>query len=159
MISDVRMVEERETWDEYFMGLARKVAARSKDRSHKVGAVIVTDDHRIRSTGYNGFPRGVNDDDAARHERPVKYMYTEHAERNAIYQAEGVRGCTMYVAGLLPCAECARAIIQSGIVMVVCVSGDIPERWQESVRIGALMLAEAGVRVFTYADGVVGREI
>lgn len=113
----------RKSWDEYFMDLARLVATRSKDTSTKVGAVIVGPNREIRSTGYNGFPRQVNDDIPARHERPMKYYYTVHSEQNAIFNAcragTSVDGCTIYIAGRPPCSWCARAIIQSGIRRVV----------------------------------------
>ena len=118
----------QETWDQYFLGIAQLVSLKSKDRSTKVGAVIVGPDNEIRSTGYNGFPRGLNDEAEHRHERPAKYMYTEHAERNAIFNAamHGIplKGCTMYINfSLFPCTDCTRALIQSGIVAVVGVKG------------------------------------
>ena len=72
-------------WDEYFMKMAEHVKTKSKDRSTQVGAVIVGEGHVVLSVGYNGFPRGVNDDIDSRYERPAKYMWTEHAERNAIF--------------------------------------------------------------------------
>ena len=75
------------SWDEYFLTLCDAVALKSKDRSTKLGCVIVGVGHEVRSTGYNGFPRGVNDNVDARHQRPEKYKWTEHAERNAIYNA------------------------------------------------------------------------
>ena len=74
-------------WNSRFMDLARLVAGWSKDTSTKVGCVIIGPDKEIRSTGYNGFPRGVDDTIPAGHERPAKYDFTEHAERNAIYNA------------------------------------------------------------------------
>lgn len=110
------------SWDKKFMGLANYIAKWSKDPSTKVGAVIVNSDKRVVSLGYNGFPQGVDDSVVERYERPAKYKYTEHSERNAIFSAArlGVSlvGCTIYC-NYLPCADCARAIIQSGIVKVV----------------------------------------
>jgi dCMP deaminase len=121
-----------ETWDALFVELARTYARKSKDESTRVGAVIVGPDHDQRAGGFNGLPRGVVDDpvrfpwSASRHRRPEKYSWYEHAERNAIYNAAraGVAtgGCTMYVAGGPPCADCARAVIQAGIVEVVAES-------------------------------------
>uniref|UniRef100_UPI0035253B42 deoxycytidylate deaminase n=1 Tax=Salmonella enterica TaxID=28901 RepID=UPI0035253B42 len=104
--------------DDYFINLARSVSERSKDRSTKVGCVIVGPDNEIRSTGYNSFPRGINDDAPERHARPEKYLWTEHAERNAIYAAARVgtplKGCRAYLPWF-PCMGCARALVQSGI--------------------------------------------
>ena len=63
------------TWDRYFLEMATLIASRSKDRSTKVGAVIVDGVRNIRACGYNGFPRGVDDDVEARHARPTKYLW------------------------------------------------------------------------------------
>lgn len=109
-------------WDSYFMEMAELVASKSKDRSTKVGCVIVGPNHEVRTTGYNGFCRGIDDDVDERHERPEKYLWTEHAERNAIYNAarNGIRieDCTAYTT-VFPCADCARSFIQSGVKRVV----------------------------------------
>jgi len=116
-----------EHWDTRFMEMAREVASWSKDRSRKVGCVIVGPAREIRSTGYNGFPRGAADDVEARHQRPAKYRWTEHAERNAIYNAARAGICTMGCAIYLPwypCMDCARAIVQAGIYQVVAVEPD-----------------------------------
>lgn len=142
-------------WDEFFCKMAETVKMKSKDRSTKCGCVIASKDHAVLSVGFNGFPRGVNDDIDSRHERPIKYSFTEHAERNAIYNAarHGIRleGATLYLAGGgLPCDDCARAVIQSGINEVVSL--DIPfdgkgGMWEEKERISAEMFKEAGVRM------------
>lgn len=115
------------TWDLRFLELAALVGSWSKDRSTKTGCVIVGPDKLIRSTGYNGFVRGVDDDVAERHEGPIKYLWTEHAERNAIYNAArlGVSlvGCTCYV-NTFPCTDCARAIVQTGVIRLVGLEPD-----------------------------------
>lgn len=144
-------------WDDYFMGMCDYVATKSKDGSIKVGCVIVGAERRdVRATGFNGFPRGIFDAGpvdgmAGRFERPLKYFYTEHAERNAVYAAAAVgvplAGCVIYVNSLPPCADCARAIIQCGISELVHVELDIPDRWKESCGIGMAMLGEAGVSI------------
>ena len=51
------------TWDEYFMGVALLSGRRSKDPSTQVGACIVSQDNKILSMGYNGFPKGCSDDE------------------------------------------------------------------------------------------------
>ncbi|MBC8555659.1 MAG: dCMP deaminase family protein [Candidatus Brocadiales bacterium] len=110
----------RPDWDQYFMTIAYLAASRSTDQSTHVGAVIVTQDNAIVSTGYNGPVRGEVYDTPQ--ERPEKYLYIEHAERNAIYNAarHGTKldQCKLYV-NFLPCADCARAIVQSGITEVI----------------------------------------
>ena len=111
------------TWDEYFMGLAHLSALRSKDPNTRVGAAIVDENHRVVSVGYNGFPKGC-DDDVFPWEREgetldTKYAFVVHAELNAILNSKWpVQGCTIYVS-LFPCNECAKAIIQSGIKRIV----------------------------------------
>lgn len=140
-------------WDSRFLRLAHEVAAWSKDRSTQVGAVIVKADRTPGPYGYNGFPRAIDDEDDARHTRPMKYKWTEHAERNAIYNAARIgvalEGCTIYVTHT-PCPDCTRAIVQVGIRRVVVdeASRDDPsfeERWGEDFRLIVEMLGEAGV--------------
>ncbi len=136
-------------WDERFMDLAREIGSWSKDRSRKVGCVLVGPAREIRATGYNGFPRGVNDDVEARHQRPAKYRWTEHAERNAIYNAarSGVAtdGCTAYLPWF-PCVDCARALIQAGITTLVCIEPD----WEDATfgadfKVAVEMMNEVGL--------------
>jgi dCMP deaminase len=138
-------------WDDRFMDLARTVGGWSKDRSTKVGCVIIAPDRGIISTGYNGFPRGVDDTIEARHERPAKYKYTEHAERNAIYAAakRGVtlQGSTM-VLPWFPCAHCAMAIVQSGIRELVAIEPNLQDpRWGEDFKVATEILSEGGIAV------------
>ena len=98
------------------------MAKKSKDPSTKVGCVIVGPHDEIRSTGFNGFPRNSNDLADHRHKRPLKYKWTEHAERNAIYNA-GRKGTSCLGAKLyinwLPCTPCARGVIQAGISEII----------------------------------------
>ncbi len=117
------------SWDEYFMGIAKLSALRSKDPSTQVGACIVSSDNRILSIGYNGAPNGFNDKEFPweREGEPLstKYFYVCHAELNAILNFRGHKrdfeGSKIYVA-LFPCNECAKAIIQSGIKEVIYLS-------------------------------------
>jgi dCMP deaminase len=133
-------------WDERFLQLAQHIAQWSKDPSTKVGAVIVRPNRTIASIGYNGFPRGVNDDERL-NDRPYKYAMTVHAEANAILSAnERLDGCTLYVTPLSPCSSCASILIQSGIKRVVAYMPHQPEHWADSFAIARTMLDEAGVR-------------
>ena len=113
------------SWDEYFMGVAKLAACRSKDPSTQVGACIVSEENIIISTGYNGMPKGCSDDAFPweREGEETKYPYVVHAELNAILNANGrdLRNSRVYVA-LFPCNECAKAIIQSGVKEVVYLS-------------------------------------
>lgn len=149
-------------WDTFFMSLVYLVAMKSKDRSTHVGCVVVDDNNTIRSLGYNGFPRGVDDEIEERHDRPAKYLYTEHAERNAVYNARtDLSGCIVYV-NFLPCADCARAIIQAGIKEVV-VHKKFSEAYQtnqfdESHKATLEMLNEVDINVIWW-DGEVVTQI
>lgn len=147
----------REKWDARFLELAALIATWSKDRSRKVGCVIVGPKREIRTTGYSGFPRGVGDNADDRHERPAKYLWTEHAERNAIYNAArcgvSLEGCTAYLPWF-PCMDCARALAQSGIAVLVC--GQRPDlddpKWGADFKLVPVLLKEAGV-IVRYAEG------
>ena len=103
---------------------------KSKDKNTHIGAVIIGPDNELRSTGYNGFVRGLNDDVEERQESPEKYYWMEHAEKNAIFNAARVgiplKGCRMYTNGV-PCMECARGIVQSGIEEVI-----VDEAWDRT---------------------------
>ena len=141
-------------WDIRMMALAQFIATWSKDRGRKVGAVIVGPDNEIRSTGYNGIPRGVNDDVEVRHEAASgeKYLWVSHAERNAIYNAAragtSTEGCSIYVE-IMPCMDCARAIVQAGIQEVVIsrqrMSQYSSAQYEEHFRNVETLFDEAGV--------------
>ena len=129
------------------------VATWSKDPSTKTGAIVVGPDREIRATGYNGLVRGVDDNKPERMERPTKYDFFEHAERNAIYNAcltgTSLKGCIMY-ATHPPCTDCARAIIQSGIKVVVTNEMEInsatpTNTWRDKLSYSKQMFDEAGI--------------
>lgn len=110
-------------WETYFMGLALLSSQRSKDPNTQVGACIVSEDNKILSMGYNGFPNGCSDDEfpweREGEEINSKYMYVCHSELNAILNSKcDLKGATIYVT-LFPCNECTKAIIQSGIKKVI----------------------------------------
>lgn len=148
------------SWDEYFMGVAQLSAMRSKDPNTQVGACIVSEDNKILSMGYNGFPNGCSDDEFpwSRDGEPLenKYFYTVHSELNAIlnYRGGSLEGAKLYVT-LFPCNECAKAIIQAGIKTLVYGDdkyGDTP-----SVIASKRMLDAAGVRYYRFKES--GRKL
>jgi len=154
---------ESMNWNEYFMSMCYLVAMRSKDENTNVGAVIVGPNNEIRSTGYNSFPRNCDDANTDRQVRPEKYYWFEHAERNAIYNAARVgtplEGCIMYVPGI-PCMDCARAIVQSGITAVVThfvwMGADTARKnWDEHHKRTIQLFSECNVKLFTYYGPVV----
>lgn len=146
------------SWDDYFMTMVYLVAMKSKDENTHIGTVVVGLDNEIRSTGYNSFPRGLNDVLSERQERPLKYRLIEHSERNACYNAGligvSLKGCRMYTSGV-PCTDCARAVIQSGIKEVIVDKSwndDNYAHWLEEAQISLQMFKECGVKV-RYWDG------
>lgn len=143
-----------EKWDKRFLKVAKEMATWSKDTSTQVGAVLVDQDRIIRSTGYNGIPRNLDDLDTEKSIRPDKQYYYEHAERNVLWNCCNVgiptKKCTMYVTHLC-CPDCARGIIQCGIIRVVVDSSIIDSgfyvRWYDRLVIAKKMLTEAGVEL------------
>lgn len=128
----------------------------SKDKSTKVGALITTKDGSPLSWGYNGLVRGVNDEVDARHIRPEKYLWAEHAERNAVYNASragiSLKDSRMFITHLTPCPDCVRAIIQAGVSEIYVEEsafklGGAAERWLTNWETSKEMLNEAGVTI------------
>ena len=151
------MMQKREdyiTWDEYFMGIAMLSGMRSKDPNTQVGACIVSQDNKILSMGYNGFPKGCSDDEFpwTKEGDPLenKYFYSTHSELNAIlnYRGGSLEGAKLYVT-LFPCNECAKAIIQSGIQTVVYECDKYSET--DSVIASKRMFDAAAVRYYQYS--------
>ena len=132
--------------------IAQAVAQMSKDESTKAGALIIGPAGEIRSSGWNGAPRGSRADEDYRKERPIKYKWFEHAERNAIYNAARVgtslEGTTM-ICTHYPCADCARAIVQAGIGWIIVPNPDpvFFERWKDDIAVATRMFDECGVDV------------
>ena len=142
-----------EKWDGRFLSLATHISSWSKDPSTKVGCVVVGPDREIRSTGFNGFPRGIADTDERLSDRNLKYPLICHAEENAIMHAARIglalKDCTAYVTWP-PCTRCARSLIQAGISEVVIPSGlEIPVRWKEDFERSMALFRESGVVIRT----------
>lgn len=138
-------------WDCRFLDLAAHISGWSKDPSTKVGCVVVGSDREIRSTGFNGFPRGIDDSEERLTDRERKYPLICHAEENAIMHAARIgislKGCIAYVTWP-PCTRCARSLIQAGVIEVVYpAEQEIPDRWQDDFALSTSLLIEAGVAV------------
>jgi len=145
-------------WNDYGLILAEVASWKSKDPSTKVGAAIVSLDHRILGMGFNGFPRGVDDNPERYADRPTKYSLVAHAERNAMDLCE-IRpaGATLYINKDVVCNECAKSVIQRGIARVVVNEqgkfGGNPEHWLEQKKLTRMMFEEAGVEYFIHTMG------
>ena len=144
-------------WTEYFLNIAESVKLKSKDRRTQIGAVIVGKDNEIVTTGYNSFPRGINDDVEERQQRPEKYFWMVHSELNAILNAARIgvstNGCKIYLTCGVPCSNCGRAIINAGITEVYCKTEDTTrnrEKWDEESSKTRQMFQESGVKVIFY---------
>jgi dCMP deaminase len=135
--------ETRPSWDEYFMRITSEVAQRSTCARAQVGAVVVKD-KRILTTGYNGAPRGLP------HCLEVGCLMVDghcvrtiHAEQNALLQGAlhgvALAGSTIYVTHQ-PCLNCAKMIINAGIVRVI-FSKAYPDPIAEE------FLAQAGIEL------------
>lgn len=142
------------SWDEYFMGIAKLSARRSKDPNTQVGACIVNNEHKIVAVGYNGMPTGCIDSEMPWDREgdsvlDTKYPYVCHAELNAILNSNitDLKGCTLYVT-LYPCNECTKAIIQSGITKVVYAENKYANT--DGVKASVIMLDKCGVLVEPY---------
>ena len=153
--------EDYINWDEYFMGVAFLSARRSKDPNTQVGACIVSQDNKILSMGYNGFPNGCSDEDFPWNRESAdpydnKYFYTTHSELNAIlnYRGGSLEGSKLYVT-LFPCNECAKALIQSGIRTVIYAEDRYANT--SSIKASKRMLRAAGVEFYPYEP--TGRKI
>lgn len=145
------------TWHQHFFDNCDILAEKSKDPSSQFGAIIVNKDQYPVASGFNGFPRGVNDTEERLHDREVKYKLVCHAEANAIAAAakngHALDGCYLYVQAI-PCNECAKLIVQAGIKRVYIPKRDHVDylsRWGESVQWSELIFREAGVEVI-YVD-------
>lgn len=146
-------------WDAHFLELALVNARMSKDPSTRVGAVIVGPDREIRSTGFNGFPRGICDTHERLHHRETKLKLIVHAEMNAILNAAcigtALKGCTLYLAatddtGLVwggpPCTRCTVETIQSGISNIVSHPfKSVHSKWADDIALARSLLDESGI--------------
>jgi len=166
----------QEKWDDYFCRMMILVASKSKDPSTQHGCVIVGPAHEMRTTGFNGMPRGIHEEPPSfahpnrdeikqRYERPIKYKYFEHAERNAMYNAARIgvalEGCTLYVTGI-PCVDCARGIIQVGIKRVVIhdtTDDGFKERWKDDISFTLALFEEAGIELDIFEGAIDEKEL
>ena len=142
------MLNNINIWDKRFLAVAKEISTWSKDPSKKIGAIIVKD-KRILATGYNGFPKGIDDSLERYENREVKYELVVHAEMNAIYNAaaNGIscKDATLYVYGLPVCSNCAKGIVQTGINRIVMDATDVPQRWIDSFDKTKDMFDEVGI--------------
>ena len=137
-----------------YLTVATAISKLSKDQSTQVGAIAIGKGGEFVASGWNGAPRGCSADDAGdtRSERPEKYFWFSHAELNTITNAARVgvalAGCSLVVTHF-PCMDCARAIVQAGIVKVVTKrpEADFLERWKEHIERAMRLFDECGVEV------------
>lgn len=138
-------------WHLRFIQLAQDVAIWSKDPKQQVGALVVTEDYRNFSMGYNGFPRGIADTDQRLATETFRQSLMVHAERNALDNARfPLAGCTLYSTKFL-CAECAKGVIQCSVAEIVAPFPDFKHRtWGPSFTLALQLLQEVNIRVICY---------
>ena len=139
-------------WDLRHYLLAMHVASWSKDPTTQVGAVIVGKCRRDISIGYNGFPPGIEDLPERYMDRPTKYLFTQHAERNALDNARFDCTDATLVTTMFPCVECTKSLISKGIKRLVTDAPPNPlpngeKSWRDTVPVSRQMLDEAGVKI------------
>jgi dCMP deaminase len=141
-----------------FLPIAQAVANMSKYAGTKVGALVLGPDFEIRASGWNGAPRGsAADVDERTQDRAMRLLWAAHAEANAIAQAARVgtalAGCQMVVT-FMPCASCAKLIVQAGIVRVACPTPDAAfrERWGAELEVAEAMFKECGVDLIFFPE-------
>jgi len=136
-------------WHHRFYNLAEHVSRWSKDPSTKCGAVIVDQQKRIISIGFNGFPAKTKDNQNFYADRNIKYRRVLHAELNAIlFAKQDLTGTSIYIAPMLPCAQCAATIIQTGIANIFTkqfIDEEKIDRWNKDFQISIEMFKESGV--------------
>jgi dCMP deaminase len=161
-VHEVMLIKNQISWHQYFMTMAYLVATKSKDPSTKVGAVIVGPDYEIRSTGFNGLPRGLADT-VTRYDKPLKHKLINHAEENAILHCCRIgvptSGCSLYVPWI-PCSLCAKAIVQADIKRVIYHKewpGNYKDDdiWSQSIAITKEIFAETGVELVEFSGKLV----
>ena len=140
----------KDGWDLRFLSLAKHISNWSKDPSTKVGSVLVDENKRVMSMGYNGFPAQIRDDEEDYLNRDLKLKKVVHAEANAIIFAQrDLSSSTLYVWPFMPCSNCAGLVIQSGIKRVVSVENNNP-KWQDSFKLTSQMFNDAVVILYIY---------
>lgn len=143
-------------WNNYFLNIAEQVKLKSKDENTQIGAIIVGVDNEILSTGYNSFPRGLDDTKKERQERPEKYFWMIHSEANAIINAARIgvslKNSKIFLTCGLPCSDCAKLIINAGINEVICkdTHNDLKGDWMESRKRAILMFTECNIKITYY---------
>jgi dCMP deaminase len=140
-------------WDARYLSVADLVATWSRDPNKQVGCVIVND-NQIVSTGYNGFPRGVNDSEHRLNDKSLKLQISLHGEENAVLFADrhDLKGATAYITHS-PCSHCAARLIQVGIKRIVAKEKIFTGSWAASVQLARIIANEAGVQAARHDEG------
>ena len=147
-------LQDHNKWDLRFLDLAKLVSTWSKDPSTKVGAVIIDDKNIIVSVGFNGFPKGIRDNERL-HNRDSKYQIIIHAENNALMFAKRpLDNCILYTYPFIPCPRCAGMIIQSGIKRVVSYKNTTDRmRWELNFSVSRELFREANIELEEWENG------
>lgn len=147
---NIKHLSSEEKWDLHFLKMAELVGRKSKDPSTGVGAVIVDENYRVISTGYNGLPQKLQDDNKILNNRDRKLKQIIHAEENAIiFAKQDLDNCILYLWPMISCSSCASKVIQAGIKKIITITNN-EERWKKSFDISRESFRTAGVEVIEY---------
>lgn len=147
---NIKQLTSEEKWDLHFLKMAELVGRKSKDPSTGVGAVIVDENYRVISTGYNGLPQKLQDDNKILNNRDRKLKQIIHAEENAIiFAKQDLDNCILYLWPMISCSSCASKVIQAGIKKIITITNN-EERWKKSFDISRESFRTAGVEVIEY---------
>ena len=142
------------SWQNKFINLAEYISEWSKDPSAKIGCVAVDPiTNNILSTGYNGFPSGLEDTYERLNNREEKYKFIVHAETNCIYNATkngiNLKGSYFFIYGLCICHECAKALVQVGVEVIYYKPSfhECNNRWNTSNDLASSILNECGIKL------------
>jgi dCMP deaminase len=151
-INNIKNKENQSKWDKRYVLLAKHISSWSKDQSTQVGAVIFDAKQRLVSVGYNGFPRGIEDKNELLENRETKYKIIVHAEINSIlFSNKDLKGCSLATWPFMPCSDCCKTIIQTGIKRVIAPYNDNP-RWKDSFKLSESLFKEAGIDLLLLND-------
>ena len=139
-------------WINHFIEMAQLVSTMSKDPNHKIGAVIVDQNNRVISTGFNGFAHGIKDSNERLENKDIKRLLMLHAEENAILHAkQDLKGCYIYIYGYPPCVHCMSLIIQSGLSCIYYKNSrkdnTVSDYWKENLELSKKLADEVHIPI------------
>lgn len=134
------------SWHKYFLDIAKVVSTKSKDPKRQVGAIIVDEDNRVVSTGFNGYPKSYPDETVDWSNREQVRQCIIHAEANAILYARiSLKNCKLYTT-LCPCLDCAKMAAAAGMKEIYYLEdydkNSIPDDYKNNLNMSIVKIIE-----------------